>query len=63
MLFKCNTLMDAKEFHDRLLDFGYESKIKRDFRGNWAVKPSKEGEEFISALWETVHGIPIAAAV
>ena len=51
MLFKCNTLMDAKEFHDRLLDFGYESKIKRDFRGNWTVKPSKEGEEFINALW------------
>ena len=63
MLFECNTFMDAKEFHDRLLDFGYESKIKKSFRGNWAVKPNEDGEEFINALWESVHGAPITAAV
>lgn len=40
----------AEEFLARLLDFGFESELKRDFRGHYAVKTTAEGQQFINAL-------------
>lgn len=40
----------AEEFHARLLDFGFDSELTRDFRGHYAVKTTAEGQQFVDAL-------------
>jgi hypothetical protein len=40
----------AQEFNNRLLDFGFDSEVVRDFRGHYAIKTTIEGQQFINAL-------------
>lgn len=41
----------AEEFSNRLNDFGFDSKLVRDFRGHYAVKTTSDGQQFVDELF------------